>query len=431
MTRLSTILLSVSRFYIPVAVLLLVPLYFFGGAFFGQGIGGTLEAIREGISYFDPASWLTFVMPPVLFVTLLVLWRTGKTGKPPALVLLAGTLGLALGAAIIVLRFEDPPWAGDFLRGAYRMEDGRVLVINSSPVAALDFWLSDGTRAMTWTGDQLSYSGTTCIGAGVLPDDFFMATSSPRANAVLIRMRNEPQQRAQRLPLRETALTFVSDGTKLSGRLVEPQAAGPVPLVIFPEGETTVSTLENEYEHHLLAGLGFAAFIYDARGVGESGGRMSKDPERLLGDARAAVDAARAAAADRVNSVGVYGSSFAANVAATANVDFAIIAAPLAVERAGIRKTKATQLYVIPGADKEAPAKPLLDELRALRTLGHPIDIAVYPATEFSMIRSERRRGRSCQAGKAKSYYKLLDHWLRTGMLLRQPDLIALPRKSS
>lgn len=418
------------KVYLIFSVFVLIPFYFFGNAFFGEGVGGTLRIIRDGIRYFSPLAWLTFVVPPLLFLGDVISRWQRKERRPSVLILIGGSLSLLMAASILFFRFEDPPWAGDYLRGAYRTEDGRVLVINSSPVAALDFWLSDGTRAMTWTGDKLSYSGTTCIGPGASAEDFFMVTKSAHADAINVRMRNENWQTARRLNLKETALNFGSR-SELAGRLIVPTASGPLPLIIFPEGPTTVSSLKNEYEHHMLAGMGFAVFIYDARGVNRSKGRRSDDRSLALADALSAVSVARKAMGDKASKVGLYGSSFALTVAARAKVDFAIIVAPLVIESKTLDQIQSKQLYIIPGADKEAPAKPLVTKIRPYQAKGRPIDIAVYPGTQFNIIRSETRNGKICQAGKAKSFYRVVKGWIENGEISTEPDMIRFSFRNS
>lgn len=416
-------LLIAYKLYLMLSVFVLIPFFFFGNAFFGEGVGGTLGIIRDEISYFSPLAWLIFVVPPLLFLGDVISrwWR--KKRRPSALILIGGSLSLLMAASILFFRFEDPPWAGDYLRGAYRTEDGRVLVINSSPVAALDFWLSDGTRAMTWTGDKLSYSGTTCIGQGTSAEDFFMVTESAQAPVIDVRMRSEDWQKAQRLNLTETSLKFGSHN-QLTGLLIEPVVSGSVPLIIFPEGPTTVSSLENEHEHQLLAGMGLAVFIYDARGVNQSDGRRSDNRDLALADALTAVAAARKAMGNRASTVGLYGSGFAMTVAAKAKLDFAVFVAPLEIEDATLDEIASRQLYIIPGADKEAPARPLVIKLRTYQARHKPIDIAFYPDTQFNIIRSETRDGKSCQAGKAKSFYRVLKGWIENAEISVEPDMI-------
>jgi dienelactone hydrolase len=95
---------------------------------------------------------------------------------------------------------------------------------------------------------------------------------------------------------------------KLQGTFLSPPGPGPFPTVVFVHGSGR-STRHDPWENamaRVLASEGYAMFLYDKRGVGDSGGEyvglggrdtnnVSKENlERLAGDARVAFAAVRA-----------------------------------------------------------------------------------------------------------------------------------------
>lgn len=110
---------------------------------------------------------------------------------------------------------------------------------------------------------------------------------------------------ASRYSIRKEELRFVSDGVTLQGTLTSPPGKGPFPTVVFVHGSGH-SSRKDPWENamaRVFASEGYAMFLYDKRGVGDSGGEyvgrggretnnVSKENlERLARDARAALAA--------------------------------------------------------------------------------------------------------------------------------------------
>ena len=155
-------------------------------------------------------------------------------------------------------------------------------------------------------------------------------------NVATFTLPNSKPQQWPRLDTRETDAAFNSDVTALVGRLIEP--AGPVdpnrPLVVLVHGSEKTAAIGSVYAY-MLAAQGVAAFVYDKRGTGASGGDYTQNFELLADDAAAALAQARRMAAGRFGRSGFFGGSqggWVAPLAATrAPADFVAIGFGLVV----------------------------------------------------------------------------------------------------
>ena len=130
-------------------------------------------------------------------------------------------------------------------------------------------------------------------------------------------------------------VVFESHSTRLAGRLVMPPGEGKVAVVVLLHGSEHDSALEDYSLQRMLPAQGIAAFVYDKRGTGASGGTYSQDFSLLADDAVAAVRTARSLAGPRLGRIGFQAGSQGGWVAPLAasrtSVDFAIICFGLAV----------------------------------------------------------------------------------------------------
>lgn len=108
---------------------------------------------------------------------------------------------------------------------------------------------------------------------------------------------------ASRFAVRKDEVQFTSDGVTLQGTFISPPGPGPFPTAVFVHGSGH-SSRKDPWENamaRVLASAGYAMFLYEKRGVGDSGGEyvgpggretnnVSKENlERLARDARAAL----------------------------------------------------------------------------------------------------------------------------------------------
>jgi dienelactone hydrolase len=141
---------------------------------------------------------------------------------------------------------------------------------------------------------------------------------------------------APRIALQASETTFAGDGgTRLAGRLVMPAGDAEVPLVVLVHGAEHDSARTWDFMQRQLPAEGVAAFVYDKRGTGDSGGSYTQDYSVLANDAVAAMREARRMAGERVVRAGFRGGSqggWVAPLAATrTHVDFVIVGYGLAV----------------------------------------------------------------------------------------------------
>lgn len=106
-------------------------------------------------------------------------------------------------------------------------------------------------------------------------------------------------------------------GFGLVGRLLLPPPPGPHPVVVFAHGwGSGKDSPRNGAAAEALRALGFAAFLFDFTGHGESdGGLDDSTPEQQVGDLGAALDALEGAEEVDRRRIGVVGASSGAAVA--------------------------------------------------------------------------------------------------------------------
>lgn len=84
---------------------------------------------------------------------------------------------------------------------------------------------------------------------------------------------------------------FTSDGTRMHGILTVPPADGPVPLIVNAHGSEKSAATTFDWSASWYLQAGYATFVFDKRGTGESGGRYTHDFNQLARDIQAAIDA--------------------------------------------------------------------------------------------------------------------------------------------
>ena len=114
--------------------------------------------------------------------------------------------------------------------------------------------------------------------------------------------------RRETLDVRDT--TFAGQGgTHLNGRLILPQGAEPVPIMVEVHGSEGANALDFNAFQRFAPASGVGVFVYAKRGSGGSEGRYTQDFHILAEDAAAAVVEARRLAGARAGRVGLHGGS--------------------------------------------------------------------------------------------------------------------------
>ena len=192
------------------------------------------------------------------------------------------------GASLYALTRTAP--ADTRYSGAYVLEDGRLVVIAPREGEVLRYRMMSGESAALWPTSANTYEG----GRGwaerepVVNRMRFEAPAEGQATLVWERS-GENALRGRELNLPERIVTFASGELQLRGKLVTPQGAGPFPVIVLVHGSGDESAVDYYFEPYLYAANGFASFVFDKRGTGESEGEYLQNFHVLSDDVVAAV----------------------------------------------------------------------------------------------------------------------------------------------
>lgn len=217
--------------------------------------------------------------------------------------------------------------------GAYRLLDGRTMVLAPSPDGGLRYRLSDGATGRL-------YKKTTNKGGA---DHRWSSREAPVAAGVegacgageLSFIQGPKQWPATRVIFDVSNTTFRSGSHRLRGRLVAPAGSDKVPLIVYVHGSEASSAVDNLLDQYMSPALEVAAFVFDKRGTGGSEGTYTQNFDTLADDAVAALDAAKGLMGERMIRAGFVGHSQGGWVAPLAanrtDADFVVAAYGLAI----------------------------------------------------------------------------------------------------
>lgn len=385
-----------------------IPILLLGMAYFGGGIGSALSSFRMGLSE-SFLNWL-FLLPLALLPIYLVARRYAPLKRSLLALLLACASG-AFGLFLIFGDFEDKPISerpSACHRGAYKLADGRLMAVSLNPVAALSVDLSDGTRIMTWGGDN-EYSGTSCIGADHdKGGGFAMTAASCPADQMNVHTHDGPPQIARRIPVRETNADFEVRGLRFRARLFEPSGARGNPVVVLPARRDGGSRLDWGYTHYMLAGMGAPVFVYDKPESWPYGYTETKSDDDALAYASAAMAKARSLVSDTSRPIGFYGDRDALLAGMRTDADFTILEAT-APPADLLRQVSHPVLWFVPAKDTEVPARGLIEELNAGRK---NISRIVLPGVDEHGAWYQQRGDARCHINEPPQYWQMVAAWL-------------------
>ena len=178
--------------------------------------------------------------------------------------------------------------------GAYHSEKGDVVAMLPRQTRHYRYVFADGRWGNTADANPLAYCS---------------------AGKVFVKQPSGLIEHWKQVPLRITRTHFVSDGTTLSGMLVEPvaRAKDKPPLLVQVHGSNNTGWInggdEFSFEPYSFAAHGISVFAFDKRGTGESAGEFTMNFYRLAKDVAAASAEARRLAANRFSRFGLYGIS--------------------------------------------------------------------------------------------------------------------------
>ncbi|GFE88360.1 alpha/beta hydrolase family protein [Steroidobacter agaridevorans] len=204
---------------------------------------------------------------------------------------------LLIGVALLVLNREQP--ADTRYTGAYRFDDGTLVVVGPRDTADLRFKLMNGETGALWPTDEHgNFEGGTgwAERAPVTNRVQFQRNSAGDVTALTWQRVGDdksPSGDAIRLPLRQQIVTFPSGELTLRGKLILPEGQGPFPVMITVHGSEDYSAVDHYSDPYIYAANGIAAFVYDKRGTGGSEGSYTQNFHVLSDDTVAAVQYVR------------------------------------------------------------------------------------------------------------------------------------------
>lgn len=173
----------------------------------------------------------------------------------------------------------------------------------------------------------------------------------------------------------ESTVEFSCEGSVLRGRLFAPEANHPTPGIVMAPGFSATSCFPVfEAYARSIADCGVAALLFDVRGIGLSGGepRFEINAWAQVCDYLAAVDFLRGLDTVDSDSVGVWGVSLSAAVAAVAAATDSSIAAVV--------------LLVPPFGDELSPPDRDFTHFNAIRDTLARCDFDSYDRTEVGPL---------------------------------------------
>ncbi len=178
------------------------------------------------------------------------------------------------------------------LLGPYRLDSGETVSISRSAEGTLRYRIyetGDSGRLYPEAGNTyVSGDGFSNRGPVQLTVQFQVGEDET-AQALQWEAHGSDPVSAVRVG-RERLLRFDSDGVQLFARLQLPDGAPPYPAVVLVHGSGDSPGTEWFYNSDFFVANGIAAFTYDKRGSGRSGGEFTFDFKQLARDAVAAVD---------------------------------------------------------------------------------------------------------------------------------------------
>ncbi len=197
---------------------------------------------------------------------------------------------LVAGAVAYSLFAREAPLDTRFT-GAYRLDDGRLVLISPREADTLRYRLMSGeSAALRPAGDLVFEAGPGWSRSE--PVEVTVVFDPPESGPPpgLTWRTAAGEQRGRRLALPEVMSSFPSGELELRAKLVLPEGDGPFPVVVFVHGSGAESAVDIYFNPYHFAAHGIAGLAYDKRGTGGSQGEYNQNFYLLSDDAAAAVE---------------------------------------------------------------------------------------------------------------------------------------------
>ncbi|HEV2883714.1 MAG TPA: alpha/beta hydrolase, partial [Pyrinomonadaceae bacterium] len=236
--------------------------------------------------------------------------------------------------------FGLTPWANVTLAalekyyGAYQVAPDRVISIfrgwnytrtlnyvdyKTGQVGTL--WPSSENEFFSGDGLAVSFPVTTRVS--------FALDSNSNPTSLTWQTNDGFRLTARRIELKEERITFKNGDVSLGGTLILPAAGQRHPVVIVTPGDYGTHRNQLRMWAHNFASRGIGAFVFDARGGGESTGPVNSSSfSDLANDVLAAVQSLKARAEVNPKQIGLFGfsnSSFIVSLAASRSRDVSFL----------------------------------------------------------------------------------------------------------
>jgi len=171
--------------------------------------------------------------------------------------------------------------------GAYRLDDGQLVMIAPREGEVLRYRMMDGRSSALWPVADLSYEA----GPGWQerePVEVKLDFIEPPKGQPFTEFRWQPtggsEQRGRRIDLPEITSTIPAGELELRSKLVLPLGEPPFPAVVLVHGSGADSAVDTYFMPYLFATHGIATLVYDKRGTGGSTGTYNQNFHLLSDD---------------------------------------------------------------------------------------------------------------------------------------------------
>jgi pimeloyl-ACP methyl ester carboxylesterase len=205
--------------------------------------------------------------------------------------ILCALLVLAGVVAWHVIFDSEPPDIR--FNGAYRLDDGRLVMIVPREGEVLRYRLMSGQSSALWpVGDSSYESGPGWAGREPveLQIDFEQEPDGGGPTRVVWQPTDGAPQQGRRIDLPEILETIPAGDLMLRGKLVLPLGEPPFPVVVLVHGSGKESAVDTYFMQYLFAAHGVAVLAYDKRGTGGSTGTYNQNFHLLSDDTVAVVE---------------------------------------------------------------------------------------------------------------------------------------------
>ena len=188
--------------------------------------------------------------------------------------------------------FRTEPTDTSF-NGAYRLDDGRLVIITPREGDVLRYRMMDGQSSALWpVADAVYESGPGWQERE--PVELNLSFTEPPDGEPVTELRwqpdGDPAQTGRRIDLPEFFSTIPAGDLELRSKLVLPLGEPPFPAVVLVHGSGAESAVDTYFMPYLFAANGIAVLTYDKRGTGGSTGRYNQNFHLLSDDTVAVVD---------------------------------------------------------------------------------------------------------------------------------------------